>query len=374
VDAYGEPLAAPEGETIDYGLMFETKDGKYWFKVNKYKTTVQRATASGGLTNTWFIGASQAWSGNWVNKFEFDWASDTIDGAVRPPEPENNRFNYSPDVGETLEDAQAREAAAISAYRAWQASVDPRFYDAWGINLNDPTQSIGASTPQGFALTEDAISEGYEFEFSASPIDNWRITVNASKTTAVRTNVGGVALAEFINGYNDALKNTPAGDLRIWWGGAGNETSLFQWNQNVGFEWTAIGLQEGTDVAELREWRVNAITTYDFTEGKLRGLSLGGGIRYQDSVTIGYPPVGSSDDFSIDLNAPIQGPDETNFDFWVGYTIPVFERIDWRIQLNIRNAFAGDELIPISTNPDGSVAGWRIAPARNITLTNTFSF
>ena len=374
VDAYGESLAPPEGETTDFGVMLQSKDGKYWFKVNNYETTVTNASSSGGLSNAWFIGASQAWAGNWANRFEFNWTSDNIGGAVAEPDPTNTQYNYGLDVGETLEDAQAREAAAISAWRAWQAKVDPRFYEAWGINLNDPTQGISASTPQGFTITEDATSEGREVEFSAAPIENWRLTVNASKTTAIRKNVGGVALAEFINGYTDAVKNTPAGDLRIWWGGAGNETSLFQWNSNVGFEWTAIGLQEGTDVPELREWRVNAISTYDFTEGGLKGLSVGGGIRYQDSVTIGYPPTGSSDDFGIDLNSPIQGPSETAFDFWVSYPIRVFDRVDWRIQLNIRNAFQGDELIPISTQPNGQVAGWRIAPPRTFTLTNTFRF
>ena len=50
------------------------------------------------------------------------------------------------------------------------------------------------------------------------------------------------------------------------------------------------------------------------------------------------------------------------------------ERIDWKVQLNVSNAFSGDSLIPINTQPDGTPAAYRIAPSRTFKLTNTFSF
>jgi len=34
----------------------------------------------------------------------------------------------------------------------------------------------------------------------------------------------------------------------------------------------------------------------------------------------------------------------------------------------------GDELIPVSAQPDGSVAAWRIREAQTWTLRNTFTF
>lgn len=398
VDAYGHPIAAPEGRTTDKGVLFETKDGRYTFKVNQYTTAVTNGTSS-GLSATWFIGSSQAWAGNWANHFEFNWTGDNIQNAVPVPNRAdfaagadgdaqfqtamnnynfNSQWNYGTAAGETQQEALDREAAAVSAWRTWQASVNPDFYAAWGIDLQRPftpgAGGLGASVPQGFAVTEDTVSRGYEFEFSALPTRNWRVTFNASKSTATRTNIGGPALAEFINGYENALKNTAAGDLRIWWGGAGNETTLFQWNQNVGFEWTARKLQEGSNVPELRKWRFNAITNYDFTEGRLKGINVGGGIRYQDSVVIGYAPTGSSANFGIDLNDPYTGPSEVNFDFWLGYGRRFGDKIDWRIQLNVRNAFEGNDLIPITVQPDGTPAAYRIAPAQTWTVSNTFRF
>lgn len=407
VDAYGESLSAPSGETTDRGILLQSKNGKYSFKVNKYKSTVTNAS-SGALSGAWFIGASQAWSGDWVNRFQYDFAlsgpeiatnmaNNRPEGAPNPPgfdlsrvpesnpdfDETNSLYNYGTAPGETLADAQAREQAAIAAWRTWQGQVDPRFYSAWGLDLNAPFAANPAelssitSTPQNFAVTEDSVSEGYEFEFVMNPTDNWNIMINASKSKASRNNIGGVALSEFIEGYQNALRNTAAGDLRIWWGGAGNETALFQWNNNIGSEWTSRKLQEGTDVPELREWRWNAITNYNFTEGKFKGFNVGGGLRWQDSVIIGYRPIpgATENEVSFDLANPYTGPSETNIDFWVGYGRRIRnDTIDWRIQLNVRNAFEGDGLIPITVQPDGSPAGFRIAPSQTWAIRNTFSF
>lgn len=411
VDIYGEPISAPQGSTIDRGIRIDDKNGRFSFKVNKYKTEVTDGSST-SLSNPGFIGQSQQWGGNWANQYEYDFSIDNQSyiithmannrpaGAAIPPNfspdriPESNidwgdaqnddargsLYNYGLAPGETLADAQAREAAAISAWRAWQAQVDPRFYDAWGIDLMSPfaddPRGISSSTPQNLAITENSISEGYEFEFTMRPTDNWNIMINATKTKATRNNIGGAALNEFINGYENAVRNTAAGDLRIWWGGAGNETTLFQWNSQVGSEWTSRKLQEGTNAPELREWRWNLVTNYDFTEGKLKGLNLGGGIRWQDEVVIGYRPIEGSTANAVlfDIANPYMGPSETNFDLWAGYQLKLTDDIDWRIQLNVRNAFSDDGLIPITTQPDGTPAGYRIAPSQVWSIRNTFSF
>jgi catechol 2,3-dioxygenase-like lactoylglutathione lyase family enzyme len=376
VDAYGEPLAAPQGVTHERGILFETRDGRYSLRINRYQTELSNSSTDVLSNNQWFIGASQAWSANWVNRFEFNWTQDTNAGAVANPDPTNSQYNYAPGPGETLEDAQRREAAAIAAWRAYQASVDPRFYAAWGINLNNPAQGVNASSPAGFTVPADATSKGWEYEFNANPTRNWRITINAARQEATRRNIGGAALSEFIENYERALRTTAAGDLRIWWGGAGNETALYQWNSNIGSDWTALKLQEGTAVPELRKWRVNAITNYNFTEGFLNGFNVGGGVRWQDKVVIGYPPIDGAvpGTISFDLSRPYYGPSETNYDFWVGYGRRLTSRIDWRIQLNVRNAFQGNNLIPITVQPDGSPGGYRIGPRETWTISNTFSF
>ncbi len=379
VDFYGEPIAAPQGRTTDKGIYLETKNGKFSVRINRYETSAANAS-SNALGGAWFLGTSQAWAGNWANIFEFDLGGATL---ATQNQGSTGRFTYSPGPGENQDQADARERNAVSAWRAWQKKIDPRFYRAWGVNFNpavapiDQVRELGASAPNGFTLTEDSLSKGYEIEFGAQPTRNWRISANAAKTDATRRNIGGAALADFVAKYEDALKNTAAGDLRIWWGGAGNETTLFQWNSNVGSEFTSRRLQEGTNAPELREWRFNAINTYSFTEGRLKGVDVGGGIRWQDSVVIGYKPLPgrTASDVSFDIANPYRGPTETNVDLWVGYGRKnVWRGIDWRVQLNVRNVAQHDSLIPVTAQPDGSPAGFRIAPVETWSLQNTFKF
>lgn len=380
VDILGNPISAPQGDTIEKGLLLETRDGRYSFKVNRYKTRLKNATSS-ALNGAWFIGASQAWSGQWVNIFQFNLSGNDISTANGP---NAGRYTYSPAAGETQANADQREAAAIAAWRGWQAKVAtdfPGFYEAWNIKVDDlktAKNGITSSTPNGFAVTEDSISKGWEFELNAQPTRNWRVSVNATKTTAIRNNIGGTALSDFMSAYSNFLRTTAGGDLRIWWGGAGNETSLFQFNQNIGGEFTSRKLQEGTAVPEIRQWRVNAVSSYDFDRGFLRGVTVGGGLRWQDNVTIGFPPVTVPNDptqVSFDLSAPFQGGTEANVDLWVGYGRRFYrDKIDWRIQLNVTNVGKNNGLIAITAQPDGTPAGYRIAPRQEWTITNTFKF
>lgn len=389
-DILGNPIAAPSGGTKEKGFIIETRDGRFGLRVNHYKTKLQNSR-SNALNGAWFLGASQAWSGNWVNIFNFNLSSgnsilanrSNVQDPSNPNATSRGRYTYGTAAGETAEDAARREAAAIAAWRGWQKRVEvefPGFYQAWGINtkaLADGTADIVSSTPNGFAVTEDSISKGWEFELNANPTRTWRISVNASKTNAVRTNIGGTELRRFAAAYEDFLLNQGGGDLRIWWGGAGNETALFQYNQNIGAELTSRTLQEGTNVPELREWRVNAISTYEFDRGWLKGFSVGGGVRWQDSVTIGFTPITdptNPNKISFDLAQPFTAPTETNIDLWAGYTRKLTEKINWRIQFNITNVGKDNDLIGVTSQPDGTTAGQRIAPHQQWSVTNTFTF
>jgi outer membrane receptor protein involved in Fe transport len=409
VNLYGEALQLPSGATKDASLLLETRDGKYSFRITKFKTEAKNASSS-ALQNAGFIGTIMARGTNWANQFQYDFGTGNQPsnhqinaqvngrpaGAPQPPgwteqvrpgnptwDPTNSLYNFGTGAGETQAQADIREANAIAGWRALQNSIDPRFWTAWSMDLAAPFRQTGAnglnsSQPQGFTVTEDSTSEGYEFEFSAQPTKNWRIAVNASKIEAVRQNIGGQELSSFIQNLETALQTTGAGDIRIWWGTAGNETTLYQWYgpEGAGGSWASRKLQEGTRVPELREWRFNLITNYTFTEGKLNGFNVGGGIRYQSEVGIGYEPIpgATPNSLSYDLSNPYMGPAETNFDLWASYTRKISSKVEWQIQLNVRNFLQDDELIPITTQPDGSAAAYRIAPPEIWTLSNTFRF
>jgi hypothetical protein len=325
------------------------------------------------LSNAFGLGQIVQQGLRFRNVFRYQLAGYTLDTANAP----QDRNNWQPDLtrGETQVDADRRRDASIAAWDAIQAKLIPTgFFNAWGF---DPTQVYAyiSNAPQGFTVTADTESKGYEFELTANPLPNLRMAFNASETTATRNNVGGSLLDEYI-AYIDAQMAGPAGEMRMFSGGPNAGTAAIQWNGFRG-NYTLMKLQEGAAAPEIRKWRYNFVANYSFRkEGLLKGVGLGGSFRWQDKVVIGYPVVAvSATQNSFDLSKPFHGPAEEAVDLWTNYERKLTQRINWKIQLNVRNAFAKEGLIPISVQPDGQTwASVRVKPNREWFVTNTFSF
>ena len=301
---------------------------------------------------------------------------------------------------ETQAEADAHRDASLKAINDMQIWLAGKgYFTAWNYGAGPTTQAAlqtrgqyeaGPSAAlntasvydyrttavlQGFAVTADTQSKGYEFELTANPTPNWRLAFNAAETTAVRTNIGGQALNDLVT-YFDTLMAGPAGDLTRFnsdWS-VGNQLRQ-DWSGFRG-QYTLLKLQENTAASELRKWRYNVVTNYSFKEGLLKGVGVGGSYRWQDKVVIGYPVVpGTGGLASFDLTKPYYGPGEAGVDLWVSYERKLTEKIRWRIQANIRNVGQNDGLIPISVEPDGSTwASVRVKPVQEWFVTNTFSF
>lgn len=381
IDLFGRSLAPSSGDTVDRAVLLQTKDGRYSLKVTRFTTAVENTSAS-GINGQWFLGWAQAWGENWKNIFKLNTISGT-DNTGR------TIFNtYAPKQGQTQVEANTLEAAAVAG---WEAHVDnlralstrltgnPDAFDqTFQIDRDNLAYTgITASDPGGLTFTEDVVSEGWEFELTARPTSNWDLTFNASKVKATRQNIGGEALVEYVNLVNDDLNNTAAGDLRIYGGWVSAPTIRSEWNSIFNGNYQLQQLLEGTAVPELREWRFNLVTNYHFTDGFLSGFNIGGGYRWQDKVVIGFKPEytdASETEITYDLNDPYYGPSEDNIDLWIGYYKRILGNVDWHIQLNVRNVFADKGLIPVNTQPDGSVGAWRLGAATTWSITSTFTF
>jgi hypothetical protein len=134
--------------------------------------------------------------------------------------------------------------------------------------------------------------------------------------------------------------------------------------------------KNGQLVNELRKWRWNVVSNYTFSHGLLKGLNIGGGVRWQDKVAIGYYPKynADADIWVTDVTKPIYAPSETNYDAWIGYERKLTRGVTWIVQLNAYDLFAKSDLIPIKANPDGTTAQVRIPSEMTVSLTNTFRF
>lgn len=419
-DIYGTSIGNPTGTTKDYGVRISTKDGKYSLRAVKYETSLSGAStpldnsgiystirdalnwrnikvyymsgyawSTAGQTNvTPYNGQRYLWDPVWVDNT----SGRPVASGTLATGPANSHL-------ETTAQADARRDAAIKAINDMQIWLAAKgYFGAWNYGAGPTTQTAlqtrgqYASNPiqpntasvydyrsaplmSGFAVTADTQSEGYEFEFTANPLPNWRITFNAAKTTAVRTNVGGPVLDELV-GYMDTLMAGPAGDLVRFNSDYSASNELRQaWLPWRG-QYTLLKLQENTAASELRKWRYNIVSNYAFQAGRLKGVGIGGSYRWQDKVVIGYPVVpGTGGLASFDLSKPYYGPSETAFDAWLSYERRLTKKINWKIQLNGRNIFGKEEVIPISVEPDGQTwASVRIAPNREWFVTNTFSF
>ena len=119
------------------------------------------------------------------------------------------------------------------------------------------------------------------------------------------------------------------------------------------------------------EWA--AESTLALSEGFRWGL--GGAVRWQDKVGIGYVTTrDASGAIIIDRKKPYFAPGETNVDLFASYGRRVWKNIDWRVQLNVRNAWGNGDDIPVTANPDGRVAVIRIPNETRWILSNTFTF
>jgi hypothetical protein len=273
--------------------------------------------------------------------------------------------------------------------QAW-ITKNPAFAD-YGTERNGIPEGSAASQPTGMTFTEDSVSKGYEVEFVANPTNNWRIAINASKTEAIRDNVPGAAFKEVAAFVYDKIENTPMGLAPQWWlSDINGIRANVPWSQfKPGYLSNAA--LNGQSAIEVRKWRWNALTNYRFSEGRLRGLGVGGGYRFEDKAIVSYAPrVTEEGNNDINLTAPFYTPSHETFDFWVSYERKLTDKVNWRIQLNVYNAFGKNELNPISASVDYvalegqtitpqtvipmKATGFTIREGLSWQITNTFEF
>ncbi len=303
--------------------------------------------------------------------------------------PFTSDYNYGQNINgvftQTPEDRalqQKHVTAVLGAFPAnlFTAWAIPTTEAKWGFPPNSPQWDANAPwgrQPPGYTITQDLQTKGQEYELIFNPLPNWTISANASKTRAITTNNIG-NLVEWIEARN-VIWNSDAGQIRLFGGSTGTGTILQNWNSTVYSPYLLEKGKNGLNVAELRPWRFNIVTNYNFTSQRLKGLSVGGSYRWEDRQAIGYPgkrvtlDTGTTVD-SFDVQNPVFGPSDGSVDLWAGYERKLTEKIKWRIQVNARNVFGKNELVPISVQPDGTYSSYRIKEGPTWTVTNTFTF
>jgi hypothetical protein len=425
VDINGSPVTPPGGKTIDRGIRIDTRDGKYSLKVNRFVTTITNGVNPNGQSFAQSLANFVGFSAYYGNVFYYHTDQSTplqagptsvqntnpgigsgpgagTPGSVNQPGASGSGYYYESVNGgdfhtQAMEDLQN---ASTAATRAWETQINtdfPNFFKNWGLGSLDQVQSglvprnqlQGISGETNFAITENSESKGWEIELDANPVKGLRLTFNATETEAVITQVGDPALSKFM-ADTAAYVAGPGGGQQWFWGeniapSVPNVALAYYNNYNgvapLGTYYAELLQQQGVAASQLAKWRYNLTANYDFDHGFLKGVNVGGGLRYTDREIIGYPPGGNPANpppYLSDTTKPYYSPSETYVDLWVGYRRKLTNKITWNIQLNVANVGKQDSLIPISYQApvDGVAqpAFYRIAPTQQFTLTNRFEF
>jgi outer membrane receptor for ferric coprogen and ferric-rhodotorulic acid len=129
----------------------------------------------------------------------------------------------------------------------------------------------------------------------------------------------------------------------------------------------------------VRPHKISLFSAYDFSEGRLKGFTVGGGWRWRSANIIGTNSQG----------AEITGKPITAADLMFGYTRK-FSRLPGRVrfQVNVANVLDQDDFIPVrrsvsATAPDGFVlpggrgvaySRYDLVTPREIRFTTTWSY
>lgn len=389
LDGFGRELPTPAGKTEDIGVLLSTKDNKYSLRLTKYETEIALANSPANIDSQMFI---------LEQSISFPARTLAIINSLEGQARENLLNTYTAAASDIPADWTGTQPeyfrnVVIPAYTDFLNQLDTKFNDfvnywtrtgALVPSQGGPTNNVFTQRPATHRYTENQISRGYELEFTANPTPNWRVAVNASKSEAIRSDVPDAAFSEIIDFIDNAYRNTPAGLMKVNisttspnLAGTAVSTTVRNnhWSRFLG---NVIYLRalNGQPQPEVREWRANAITNYSFSEGALRGVGLGGAYRFVSAGKIGFPylQIPGQADPTLDLNSPYETDHEHTFDLWLSYRRKLTDKIDWRIQLNVYNAFGKNELVPLNTQVDGSPGMFRIREGRSWSIANTFTF
>ncbi|MBI5688704.1 MAG: TonB-dependent receptor plug domain-containing protein [Verrucomicrobia bacterium] len=393
-DVYGRPFAPPAGKTKDLGVTLSALDRKFTLRVNRYRTTQSNDSAT--FYNTF-------WPGNDVVRAMNGMRQANVSEVVI-----NRWFGFSPGDPRYLplrasltDPAQANNlnpalTPAETAFRntwftqrtraEWLRPVDPLLAETWNFTQAANGGTWSATRPPNVGNVADTVSEGWEFEGTFNPTSNWRISFNAAMQEARKANVGA-DFTEFIN------RNLP-----LWKDGNGQLATNIRQMEGLedityfgSFGTSQLGnlaiinmyvpylnalAANGSPVQELRRWRFNVVSNYDFRSGRLKGWSIGGAARWQDKVAIGFPAKqNAAGAWVYDVTRPFYDSDQINYDGWLRYGRRIFnDKIRWSVQLNVRDLFGSEDLIAVTAQPNGAVASARIPQPNKWTITNSFEF
>jgi len=346
----GRIPAPTEGESQDYGFALDLLDRRVSFKAVYFQTQEVGQTRSGGI---------------------------------------DREFNQR-----NIRVAEALGGALVGPGRPYSASQ-------W--------EPIRASlTPAANASAFDTDSEGYEASLVANLTPNWRFLANYSYTDRIRTNTAARDALPWY-GFTEANGRLVEGVTQNANGTYSINPSAFvaggafaRWIElgarhpeaNVATLMTTANITVAQEILDLtrflnqdredeeqrwglRPHKISLFTSYDFSAGRLKGFTVGGGYRWRSANIIGQNAAG----------AELEGRTLAAADLMLRYRHKVdLGRFNGTMtyQVNVSNLFDRDGIMPqrFSSTPEYTLPGGRgvaysrfdFIDPRSIRFTTTFAY
>lgn len=286
------------------------------------------------------------------------------------------------DFGIKFRVPRLRLEGSLSYYEATSDNdTDSQNVEGWGVNghNNFLTSLVAANLmtaaqanplrATGTGDTVDSESKGVEFSLVGAISANWDVRLNYSYTERSLSNAfprvnawAEKTLRPFWATWNRDNPSTPAADniLDTVFSGAQSLRDIIDtFESNL-----ATRTLVRTRVTGLRPHKANLYTTYALKEGTLKGVRLGGGIRYEAANFAGQDASGKN----------YRGLAFTNVDLMAAYTRKIWGRT-CTFQVNVRNALHGDAKVsPSVVNASGNWDSIVLQVPRQIDFTLRVAF
>lgn len=393
-------LAGPQGphpvtaddETTSYSIMVHTPPflrDRLPFELSVYKSQADNFRPTGGNV-TIFNGTVPATAGTTE---EMGFIIEGFDGKL------SARFNWfeSAVVNNRFENGTIYQAESILRGLAHQ--FDNPANVAQGFTIADVQAVLppqGVIDVSGFVVdwnnpsaattdrnssdtgTQDFSAEGMEIEIAYNPIPEWTLLFTAGQQETVASNtwpemqrfVNDFVIANWVN--SSFAQNYHINDSGLTLAEQA-QTGLVEGVQRA-------VLQDGNPAKEQAEWRFAFNTSYNFGSNSelipkwFGDLTVGGGLRWQDEVGIGFEVAPNSlGDLAFDLNNAFYAPSTTQVDLFARMSYKLKGDRSFDFQINIKDATNHDGLVPFVANPDGSLL-YRIQEGRLISASATLNF
>jgi hypothetical protein len=215
---------------------------------------------------------------------------------------------------------------------------------------------INAATHQQHVLNPDLnLQASYDTVNSGFELSNWfhvsrNLTgqVNFSYTKTDRSNVGPEFDGWFAAEKEFWLQTPGAGNLV-------NTTAASTVNQSI--EAIEAAMQEIRNFNNFgfgnNPYKANVSGRYSFTEGRLRGIFVGGGSRWVSKAKIGRETTGRDARGNTTYGKTFYGPEEFKMDAFLGYRRTIDfgnQKARLTLQLNVSNLTNEDDVMPLRLN------------------------